>query len=227
MPPRKPAPWAGVRDCIGYGQISPQTPSALSSDYSQLIAWDRHVGPGGMGEDCLNLNIWTPGVNDAGKRPVLVSYHGGGWATGSGNGPMYDGAQMARKHNVVVVTVNHRLAAFGYAHLADLGAPPEFANAGNVGVMDMVASLQWVRDNIERFGGDARNVTVFGQASGGNKVSTLFGMPAARGLFHRAVAMSGSQVRGIPREQATRTAPNERSQSIGRTDPRRATSIST
>jgi para-nitrobenzyl esterase len=203
MPPKPPAKWAGVRECIGYGQISPQTPAALTSDYSMLIAWDRHVGPGGMGEDCLNLNVWTPGVNDGGKRPVLVSYHGGGWATGSGNGPMYDGAQMARRHNVVVVTVNHRLAAFGYSHLVDLGAPAEFAHAGVCGVMDMVASLQWVRDNIERFGGDPGRVMIFGQSGGGSKTSTMMAVPSAKGLFHRAAIQSGSTLRQSTREAAS------------------------
>ncbi|HEY2357617.1 MAG TPA: carboxylesterase family protein [Phenylobacterium sp.] len=206
MPPRKPTPWTGVRESIGYGQISPQTPADLASDYSMLIAWDRHVGPGGMGEDCLNLNIWTPGVNDHAKRPVLVSFHGGGWATGSGNGPMYDGAQMARQGDVVVVTVNHRLAAFGYSHLADLGAPPEFANAGVCGVMDMVASLEWVRDNIERFGGDPRRVMIFGQSGGGSKTSTLLAVPSAKGLFHRAAVQSGSTLRQATRPEATAEA---------------------
>ena len=122
-----------MREAIGYGQISPQTVADLRGEYAQMIMWDRHVGPGGMGEDCLNLNVWTPGVDDA-KRAVMVSFHGGGWHTGSGNGPMYDGANLARFGDVVVVTVNHRLAAFGYLHLAGLaGMPGELADAGAVG----------------------------------------------------------------------------------------------
>jgi para-nitrobenzyl esterase len=203
MPPKPPAPWTGVRDCIGYGQISPQTPASLNSDYSMMIGWDRHVGPGGMGEDCLNLNIWTPSVNDGGKRAVLVSFHGGGWATGSGNGPMYDGAQLAKFGDVVVVTVNHRLAAFGYTHLTDLGAPPAFRYAGVCGVMDMVASLQWVRANIAAFGGDPNRVMIFGQSGGGSKVSTLLAVPGGRGLFHRAAIQSGSTIRQATREEAS------------------------
>ncbi len=203
MPPKTPTPWTGVRNCIGYGPISPQTPASLESDYSMMIAWDRHVGPGGMGEDCLNLNVWTPSANDHAKRPVLVSFHGGGWATGSGNGPMYDGAQMARLGDVVVVTVNHRLAAFGYTHLADLGAPAEFANAGNVGVMDMVAALRWVRDNIEKFGGDPGRVMIFGQSGGGSKTSTLLAVPSAEGLFHRAAVQSGSTLKQATPAEAT------------------------
>ena len=206
MPPKKPTALDRVARSIGYGQISPQTPADLASDYSMLIAWDRHVGPGGMGEDCLNLNIWTPGVNDHAKRPVLVSFHGGGWATGSGNGPMYDGAQMARQGDVVVVTVNHRLAAFGYSHLADLGAPPEFAYAGVCGVMDMVASLQWVRDNAASFGGDPSRVMIFGQSGGGSKTSTLLAVPSAKGLFHRAAVQSGSTLRQATRPEATAEA---------------------
>jgi para-nitrobenzyl esterase len=206
MAPKKPTPWAGIRNCIGYGPISPQTPASLESDYSMMIAWDRHVGPGGMGENCLNLNVWTPGVNDHAKRPVLVSFHGGGWATGSGNGPMYDGAQMARLGDVVVVTVNHRLAAFGYLDLAGLGAPAEFADAGNCGVMDMVASLRWVRDNIGRFGGDPGRVMIFGQSGGGSKTSTLLAVPSAKGLFHRAAVQSGSTLRQATPEEATAEA---------------------
>jgi para-nitrobenzyl esterase len=204
MPPQKPASWSGVRECFGHGPICPQTLASLTSDYAMLIQWDLHVG--GMGEDCLSLNVWTPGVNDGQKRAVMVSFHGGGFATGSGNGPGYDGAQLAKYGDVVVVTVNHRLASFGYLHLADLGAPPEFAQAGIIGMMDLVASLQWVRDNIERFGGDPGKVMIFGQSGGGAKTSTMLAMPSARGLFHSAGVQSGSTIRSATREAATRSA---------------------
>jgi para-nitrobenzyl esterase len=205
-PARPPAPWSGVREAIGYGQISPQTVADLRSEYAQMIMWDRHVGPGGMGEDCLNLNIWTPGV-DAAKRAVMVSFHGGGWTTGSGNGPMYDGANLARFGDVVVVTVNHRLAAFGYLQLAGLpGMPTELAEAGAVGVADMVASLKWVQDNIAGFGGDPDRVMIFGQSGGGSKVSTLLATPSAKGLFHRAAIQSGSTIRQQTPEQGAKSA---------------------
>ena len=206
MPPRKPVAWSGARNCIGYGPIAPQTASGFRSDYSQLIQWDKHIGTGGMSEDCLSLNVWTPGVNDNAKRPVLVSFHGGGWATGSGNGPMYDGGQLALLGDVVVVTVNHRLASFGYTHLAALGAPEEFKFAGVCGAMDMVASLEWVRDNIAAFGGDPARVMIFGQSGGGSKTSTLLGTPAAKGLFHRAAIQSGSTLRLIEEDAAAKSA---------------------
>ncbi len=206
MPPKEPAAWKGVRNCIGYAPISPQTPSPITGDYGQMIMWDRHVGAGGMSEDVLNLNVWTPAVNDNGKRAVMVSYHGGGWATGSGNGPMYDGAQLARLGDVVVVTVNHRLASLGYTHLAGAGAPSDLSHAGVAGVMDMVASLEWVRDNIANFGGDPARVMVFGQSGGGSKTSCLLGTPAAKGLFHRAAVQSGSSLRFQTEEQAARSA---------------------
>jgi len=204
MPPKKPAAWKGVRECFAHGQISPQTPSDLRSDYGMMIHWDYQ--PGGMGEDCLVLNVWTPGLKDNAKRPVLVSFHGGGFATGSGNAIGFDGAQLARFSDVVVVCVNHRLAALGYTHLADLGAPAEFAYAGVAGIMDLTASLEWVRDNIENFGGDPHNVFIFGQSGGGAKTSTMLATPAAKGLYHRAAVQSGSSLRLTPRDRATQNA---------------------
>jgi para-nitrobenzyl esterase len=204
MPPKKVAPWSGVRECFAHGPISPQTIADLRSDYAMMIQWDHHVG--GIGEDCLTLNVWTPGVNDGQKRAVLVSFHGGGFATGSGNSPGYDGAQLARLGDVVVVTVNHRLASLGYLHLADLGAPPEFAQAGVTGIMDLVASLEWVRDNIERFGGDPQKVMIFGQSGGGAKTSTILATPSAKGLFHCAAVQSGSALRLSTPDQASKRA---------------------
>jgi para-nitrobenzyl esterase len=204
MPPKKPASWNGVRECLAHGQISPQAPADLRSDYAMMIHWDYQ--PGGMGEDCLSLNIWTPGLKDGAKRPVLVSFHGGGFTTGSGNAIGYDGAQLARFGDVVVVTVNHRLATFGYTHLADLGAPAEFAYAGVAGIMDLTASLEWVRDNIENFGGNAHNVMIFGQSGGGAKTSTMLATPAAKGLFHRAAVQSGSLLKFVPKDRATQNA---------------------
>lgn len=203
MPPKKPAPWTGIRECCGHGQACPQTPANLRSDYGMMIMWDQQSG--GMGEDCLVLNVWTPGVNDGARRAVLVSFHGGGFTTGSGNAPGFDGAQLALYGDVVVVTVNHRLAAYGYTHLADLGAPPEFAHAGVAGIMDLVASLQWVHDNIQGFGGDPNRVMIFGQSGGGAKTSTILAAPSAKGLFHRAAVQSGSSLRMATREAATKS----------------------
>lgn len=204
MPPKEPASWSGVRECLRHGQVCPQTPADLRSDYGMMIQWDQQ--PGGLGENCLTLNLWTPGVKDGQKRAVMVSFHGGGFATGSGNAPGYDGAQLARFGDVVVVTVNHRLASFGYLHLADLGAPPEFAQAGVAGIMDLVASLQWVRDNIEKFGGDPQKVMIFGQSGGGAKTTAILATPSAKGLFHCASVQSGSSLRLSTREQATKRA---------------------
>jgi para-nitrobenzyl esterase len=195
MPPKPALAWKGVKNCIGYTPICPQTPSDYAVDYGMMIGWDRHVGPGGMDEDCLSVNVWTPNVNDGARKPVLVSFHGGGWTTGSGNGPMYDGGQMARLGDVVVVTVNHRLGVYGYTH----GVAPD---SGNVGLLDMVASLKWVKENIEKFGGDPSRVFIFGQSGGGSKVSTLLATPSAKGLFSRAAVQSGSSLTSATAEQA-------------------------
>jgi para-nitrobenzyl esterase len=204
MPPKPPVSWSGIYDAFDYGQISPQTPSDRRSNYSNMILWDNQ--PGGIGEDCLVLNVWTPAVNDNAKRAVLVSFHGGGFATGSGNGVGFDGYFAALLDDVVVVSINHRLASFGFLNLAGVGAPPEFAHAGVAGMMDAVASLQWVRENIERFGGDPNRVMIFGQSGGGAKTSTVMAMPSAKGLFHRAGVQSGSALKIATPESATKSA---------------------
>ena len=181
-PPTPAAKWAAVRDCTDYGHISPQNLVKNPGDYEKAIEWDKQRG--GLSEDCLNLNIWTRGLKDGHKRPVLVSYHGGGFTTGSGNLPAYEAEPLVHFADVVVVTVNHRLGPLGYTYLGDI-AGPEYALSGVAGMMDCVQSLQWIRDNIANFGGDPGNVFIFGQSGGGAKTSTLLSMPSAKGLFHR------------------------------------------
>ena len=203
MPPQRTKPWTGVRDTMQLGQRSPQ----FLTDFHGFVppeveAMDRDEA---MGEDCLMLNVWTPGVGAAGKRPVMVWLHGGGFTSGSGGFICYDGAELAGKHDVVVVTVNHRLTVFGYLYLAGVGGE-KYASASNVGQLDCVAALEWVRDNIAAFGGDPKNVTLFGQSGGGGKVSTLMAMPTAKGLFHRAIVQSGAAIKGTPKEAGTKLA---------------------
>ena len=198
LAPRKPQPWTSVRDCVEYGPRSPQGPSGL---ISEVAAVDRREP---AGEDCLRLNVWTAALGN-GRRPVMVWLHGGGYSQASGSFIIYNGANLARRRDVVVVTLNHRLNLFGYLYLGEI-AGEQYADSGNAGMLDIVAALEWVRDNIAAFGGDPGNVTIFGQSGGGGKVCTLMGMPAAKGLFHKAVAQSGSNVAGTSRANATRTA---------------------
>lgn len=204
--PQTVKPWTGTRDCFGYAPVSPQVPYDVGHDYARLIQFDLNVGLGGMGEDCLHLNIWTPGTDRQSKRAVLFCIHGGGFAICSGNHPMYDGAKLAQWGDAVLVTVTHRLSSFGFLDLQDLDPHHRWADASSAGMLDLVAALEWVRNNIANFGGDPDCVTIFGQSGGGWKVSTLLGMPAARGLFHRAVIQSGSLVSHMPREAAAQVS---------------------
>jgi para-nitrobenzyl esterase len=198
MPPRKPEPWTGVRDTFQNGPTAPQ----LSAPPNALIL--NHKEPALQGEDCLVINLFTPGLNDGRKRPVMVWLHGGGFASGAGSAHSFDGTYLARSGDVVVVSVNHRLNIFGYLYLADAGGE-KYADSGNAGLLDVVAVLEWVRDNITQFGGNPGNVTLFGQSGGGLKISTLLAMPPAKGLFHKAIIESGSLLKGIPREEANKT----------------------
>ncbi len=192
QPPAKLKPWSNVRDATELGPRSPQLLSLFHGFVPpEVEAMDRDEM---MGEDCLVLNVWTPTLDRGRKLPVMVWLHGGGFTSGSGGFICYDGAQLARKHEVVVVTVNHRLTALGYLYLAGLGAE-RYANSSNMGNLDIIAALEWVRDNIATFGADPGNVTIFGQSGGGGKVSSLMAMPAAHGLFRRAIVQSGAAVR--------------------------------
>jgi para-nitrobenzyl esterase len=204
--PKPAPPWTGERACLGYAAVSPQVPYDVGHEYARLIQFDLNVAFGGMSEDCLHLNIWTPGTGRQDKRAVMFCIHGGGFAICSGNHPMYDGAKLAQSGDVVVVTVTHRLSSFGYLNLADLDRSSTWSDAGTAGMLDLVAALEWVRDNIEHFGGDPGCVTIFGQSGGGWKVSTLLTMPAARNLFHKAVIQSGSLVAHMPRETAAQVS---------------------
>ena len=154
-------------------------------------------------EDCQRLNVWTPGA-DGGRRPVLVYAHGGAYATGSGSSPLTDGARLAARGDVVVVTLNHRLGPLGYAYLDRVA--PGFRHTGNLGQLDLIRALEWVRTHAARFGGDPDRVTVFGQSGGGAKIATLMATPAAAGLFHRVLTMSGQQVTASGPLNATRRA---------------------
>lgn len=198
--PQAPQSWTGIRSCRTYGPSAPQP---------KTNRWDNDAGAfvylwyeGRQSEDCLRLNIWTRGLNASGKRPVLVWLHGGGFVEGYGQDhPGYDGHNLAAEGDVVVVSINHRLNTLGYTDLSDYGE--KYRYSGNVGNIDIVAALRWVKENIANFGGDPNCVTVFGQSGGGAKVSSLLCMPMAQGLFQRAMIMSGSGfMRGMNHDTA-------------------------
>jgi len=195
MPPKAARPWSGVRDTI---QVTDRSPQPLAGPIPEIHALHR-ANP--MSEDCLHINVFTPATG-AGDRPVMVWLHGGGFWSGSGDWLLYDGNNLARSEDVVVVSVTHRLNAFGFMYLPEIGGE-EFAEASNVGLRDIARALDWVQSNIGNFGGDADRVTVFGQSGGGGKVSFLTAMPEAQGKYHRAIIMSGSTLTGETRDSAT------------------------
>ena len=200
--PRPLEGWSGVREAFGHGPAAPQPAVDPRYAYARLVTFDQTLANGGVGEDCLRLNLWTPGLEPQAKRPVMVCIHGGGFTNGSGNLPLFDGAELATRGDVVVVAITHRLNVFGYVDLEAAGVRGEVADAGVAGLLDLVEALRWVRENAEHFGGDPGRITVFGQSGGGWKISALLAMPAARGLFHRAVIQSGSRLILPTREEA-------------------------
>ena len=214
MPPAKPEPWTGIRNALAYGRVCPQDFTAnLNTDGHNLASHDEdafllHRGSAIFvpGEDCLRVNVWTPEINGSHKRPVMIYMHGGGFTGGSDHDLLsYEGESLAHNHDVVVVTHNHRLNVYGYLNLGAIGGE-EFALSANVGMLDIVAVLEWVRTHIALFGGDPNNVTIFGQSGGGGKVATLMAMPAAKGLFHRAIIQSGPYLKMLTPEYSQRVA---------------------
>ena len=201
QPAIAPERWTQPMDASDYGNDCPQI---KGGDVPLFASWanDRPDS-----EDCLFLNVWTRGLGDGKKRPIMVWLHGGGYVTGSGSSHGYDGVRLANRGDVVVVTVNHRLAGLGYLYLAGLTKDPRYADSGNLGSMDIVRALQWVHDNAAAIGGDPGNVTIFGESGGAAKVSTIMAMDSAKGLFHRAIAESGSMsLKGFTQQIGTALA---------------------
>ena len=187
--PQKPTPWNTVRSSLTYGPVAPlMDPTNSVQDESEFVF---HHDWGYTSEDCMRLNVWTPGINDTKKRPVLFWIHGGGFTAGSSQElPSCDGENLAKRGDVVVVSINHRLNILGYLDLSAFGE--KYKHSANLSILDIKAALEWVKANIANFGGDPNNVTVFGQSGGGAKVNTLMAMPSAKGLFHKAINESGS-----------------------------------
>ena len=187
--PQKTNPWQGIRSSLAYGPVAPlMDPTTTIQDESEFVF---HHDWGYTNENCLVLNVWTPNLNDGKKRPVMFWIHGGGFTTGSSQElPSYDGENLAKKGDVVIVSINHRLNILGYLDLSSYGE--KYAHSANASILDIKAALEWVKTNISNFGGDANNITIFGQSGGGAKVNALMAMPSAKGLFHKAINMSGS-----------------------------------
>ena len=194
MPPQPPKPWSNILPAVWWGNTAPQImDNRYANAYSSFV---DHWNYDDVSEDCLKLNIWTPAV-DTKKRPVLVWLHGGGYTNGNGiEQDGYDGENLSRKGNIVFISINHRLGPIGFSDLSGISGS-KFADSGNVGALDMVAALEWVRDNIANFGGDPGNITIMGQSGGGAKVCILAAMPKAKGLFHKAVPLSGSTINAM------------------------------
>ena len=197
--PRPPTPWSDVKDALAYGASTLQ---AQGGDGGGLFKSWRQDPPLPMSEDCLWLNVWTRGLRDGKKRPVMVWLHGGGFVTGSGSSYVYDGVRLCNRGDVIVISINHRLNMFGHLYLGEYG----FADSGNAGILDIIQALHWVRDNAAEFGGDAGNVTIFGESGGGSKVCTLMAMEAATGLFHRGICQSGPMPQATTAADATKSA---------------------
>src|SRR5277367_4172572 len=201
LPPQPVQSWSGVKKVDQMGNRCPQPVINMPGEMGTVLSFSDLP----TSEDCLVLNVWTPKLHDRIKRPVMVWLHGGGFFLGSGGDKYYEGSNLAGKNNVVVVTLNHRLGAFGYMYLGSEAGPP-YASSELAGMLDIVQALEWVKENIAQFGGDPHNVTIFGQSGGGGKVCTLMAMPAAKGLFHKAIVESGASVRlgSIEDAKATR-----------------------
>jgi para-nitrobenzyl esterase len=200
MPPVKPQPWTGVRDAL---EVPPKAPQLVATLPAEIEA---NNSPEAMSEDCLHTNVWTPALGQRVKKPVMVFVHGGGFSNSSSGTAIYEFSNLAQKHDVVVVSMNHRLNVFGYLNVIDLGGGEKYSHSSNVGLQDLVLALEWVRDNVAAFGGDPRNVTLFGESGGGSKIGALLAMPSAKGLFNRAIVQSGPFIKAMPRDRAAAAA---------------------